>query len=302
MADLEARMKGSEFVASLPESYSKDGDIRDSMILQAIAEGNVRPITWSPVHLEMPGHSGTAWVMSDALGVGDADDWVRINASQTMEQEIADMLGLRLLTAKLADEIHKQAGIVIRPAIDPVNLAADDKMADTSRMLLHHQKVQEKLSNDYHLTDLISTVGKDWIITNQIAGFPNKGANYGWHDRLAKTLSEGGLPLWQQVGLAHNRFHADYSQVVRLVSPDVMVDDQWMTYEDVLTSPELSPLLSYEGPMKITRSPGVAPIGAVFRASPEPSELEQAKKANWLLIGMGAVALLGAAMFVRAKP
>ena len=68
--------------------------------------------------------------------------------------------------------------------------------------------------------------------------------------RFGAYLGWPGVILWQQRGFRHNRRHVDYSQwVSRFVHPRMQVDGRDVSTAEVLMSPELAGLVSYQGPL-----------------------------------------------------
>jgi hypothetical protein len=62
--------------------------------------------------------------------------------------------------------------------------------------------------------------------------------------------------MWQTRGFRHNRFHVDYSQwVPRFVHPRMLVDGRNVATAEVMMSPELAGLVSYQGPLLGVRYP-----------------------------------------------
>jgi len=115
--------------------------------------------------------------------------------------------------------------------------------------------------------EILQTVGKHWILTNKIASGA-KAANYGWHfkgstfggSKFEATVSLPGVRVIQGIGTAHDRFHTDYSQTCVLASQACVYQGQDRLLSDLLTDPIASKLLSVEGPLQITRQPGVAQL------------------------------------------
>lgn len=240
-------MLGSEFLATLPlEPSSK----REEAIVAAAAAGHFVTILWTAVRSKLGDNSAIFYIMADALRIGIPGDCIRINVSHTGAQRIADILGFSLLTTKLSDLMHAQASKQILPCTQP----PDEFMAYTNRMVSHSRLVDSRIGWQQCS---VSTVGKDWVLTNRLVGKPDKAANYGWHVPHGSYVGPGGLPVLQPLGLAHNRYHVDYSQVLRMVNRWVCVNGKDMLLEDLLTDPELAPLASDEGTMKIVRHPGV---------------------------------------------
>ena len=89
---------------------------------------------------------------------------------------------------------------------------------------------------------LIAGDKKDVVISNKLKEKPNKVAIYGWHKPDGKPIQ----PLYT----GHGDFYADYSHGIRLVKKTVVVDGKKMAIERLLKDPELSVLLSDEGPIE----------------------------------------------------
>jgi hypothetical protein len=111
---------------------------------------------------------------------------------------------------------------------------------------------------------IVATVGKDWVISNQLAKHPGKAENFGWHfvgDSFGGQKWESAvtpsLRVIQGQGWAHDPSHVDYSQVCVLVKRECVVDGVKRDIRDVMTDPELAWLVSHDGKMSITRQPGV---------------------------------------------
>ncbi len=238
--------RGTDFVARLPERACA---AREDALLKAVQAGHLAPLSWLPVHSEHGEHRATFLVSADALRIGDTHDSVRINASARTTQRMADQLGCAMLTTRLCDLVWEQATVRILPCFG----APDPTMANTSRMLEHHRRVEERVAGR---TGLIENVGKHWVLTNRLAGRRDRAANYGWFDPGA-AHRHGRHPLWQPLGLAHDLDHVDYSQVVRLVRRRCTVDDAERDLFEVMTDPALAGLVSSEGPLRVLRQPGV---------------------------------------------
>lgn len=246
-------MKGSEFVASLPEV---PGLARERAIFDAVTAGNAR-FEWATIVSKAGGHTAEIDVSKDALAIGDEADWVRVNVTHTTAQQIADRLGAVLPTTRICDLIFEQAEVRLTPCLQRDYAS----MAKTARMLLHHEQVEGKRAGR---AGLLSTVGKDWVLTNRLQGLPQQAANYGWHDAHAPNGR-----LWQTLGLVHNRFHVDYSQVLRLVRRTMRVDGVERDIVEVLRDPGLAGLVSSEGVIALWRLAAV-PEGGPLGEGPVP--------------------------------
>ena len=180
-------------------------------------------------------------------------DGVRVNLSERGLQQVADALGMHLLTPYLVDEIQRRADLKLEPR--PQAWYADGSMGNLKRMFDYNEIVNQELAG--RSGTLISNEGKDWVLE----GFAfndkglNRGTNYGW-------FKQDGTPI-QGIGRVHNLDHSDYSQLVRLVSSVASVsDDGGQTYRNVsfrelVTSPKYFPLVSYER-LPDSRHPGVS--------------------------------------------
>lgn len=249
-------MKGTDFVRSLPAV----GPEREDQILKTIKDGHHKPLTWEEVPTEANGHSGVLFVSDDALQVGD-EDHVRVNATHATAERLARHFQCYLPTSKIADLIYQAAAHQLAPCLQPPDQATrlskgySPSMMDNEAMLRHHEEVEEQRGGRF---GLLAPVGKDWVDTNKLDRNPTKAANYGWHSPSAgyQAATPGGGRVWQPVGLAHNLAHVDYSQVVRLVRAEMVVDGKRMATVDVAKDPDLCWLVSAETEMDL-RHPGV---------------------------------------------
>lgn len=238
-------MKATEILNGMPEDPTEE---RSSQVIGAVMNGFIREIKWSAIRAVHGDHSAILYVMSDALAVGDEEDSVRINVRPVDAQKIADCLGLILPTTKIADMIHEQASVVITPCPqDP-----GPGMMSTSAMEKHSRMVDRKVAGR---AGLISTVGKDWVLTNKVKAGSDHAANYGWHVLRGQFKGPGGIPVLQPLGTVHNLWHVDYSQVLRLIHRRMILDGQQALLDDVLKDPALAPLVSYEGALESLRIP-----------------------------------------------
>lgn len=236
----------SEFWKEMPEPPTT---VREASILEAVEQGNYDPIDWVPIRIPFDsGRELCIQVAEDALSI----DGVRVNVTMTTMQRIVDVLGHAFPTSKISDLIHSNATVVARACTQK----PDASMAYTSRMIKHSEAVEAQIGTR---VGLASTVGKDWVLTNRLCGRPDKSANYGWHDKAASYTSVGGLKLWQPLGTAHDRWHVDYSQVVRLVARNCVLDGEPRDLIELLQSSDpVVKVLSYEGSLLLDRMPGVA--------------------------------------------
>ncbi len=129
---------------------------------------------------------------------------------------------------------------------------------------------------------IVQTVGKHWILSNKVAQ-SGMAANYGWHFngatfegmKFEPTVSLPGVRVIQGVGTKHNRFHSDYSQTCVLASQTCTYQGQERVLSELLTDPDASSLISVEGPLLITRQPGVDRLDPIS-VSPQPGGISRA--------------------------
>ncbi len=239
-----------------PTVPAQAGAEREARLL-ALVEAGQYVHRWFALQLSIQGRTIELEVSEDALAVGDEADSVRINVNATTAQRIADKLGALLLTPKLSDLIHREANCRLAPSTRPPG----PTMASTAEMVAHSRSVDLKKAAAGG-RGLCSNVGKDWVLTNRLLGHADRAANYGWQvaqSQYPATLA--GLYVLQPIGLAHNRFHVDYSQVWRGVRATCSVDGQLRPTAEVLADPLLAAALSHEGPLQIVRQPGVPAAG-----------------------------------------
>jgi hypothetical protein len=225
-------------------------DEREASILAEVRAGRIRPIRWVPLDCSRGEQQCTVWVADRPLALGSADDFVYVNVRHTTAERIALELEAFLPTTRISDLAWQQASVRLRPHTQK----ADAHMADTSRMIAHHDAVERERDGR---EGLVRTAGKDWVTTNRLVGRPSRSANFGWHHESGRFRSPGGAPVLQPLATAHGIFHTDYSQTVCLVRADVLVDGERGWLADVLQSEKLASLVSDEGRLQIVRHPAV---------------------------------------------
>jgi hypothetical protein len=124
--------------------------------------------------------------------------------------------------------------------------------------------------------------------------------NMGWH--LAQPLP--GVPfdpaptapeehLIQSPGTHHDPNWVDYSQICLFVDAECVVDGAYSTFAEVAQSPDLSSLVSHEGPLRFLRQPGLPGMGMPIATAetvtpPSPSaSLQGAGTVGAVALGAG---------------
>lgn len=164
-------------------------------------------------------------VSHDALRAPIDEAEMALRLPVSYEETIAICCALDCLppTAAISDAIWAQSPVRIVPK--PLVFTADDaaKMNTVEWTLRHNCAVESQIRGATSEL-LIADVGKDWILDN---GLSVKGAvNYGW--RTSSTH------MYQPIGHGHDPKHWDYSQVLRLVRREALLNGQSADLADVL--------------------------------------------------------------------
>jgi hypothetical protein len=231
---------GSQFLKRIE---SLDRREREAAILREISRGNVpaalrslKPITLAATDAAGVPHVATCWAMPDYLSVGTDEDFFRLPMNPQTAQQIAELCDASLLTAKLADEIYRQAEV----RLEPRPLTADREAAAT--FFQHHRIIEEQRQGKL-LGQLVAGIKKDVVLTNRLAEKPNRVAIYGWHRPDVRPIQ----PLY----VGHVDWYVDYSHGIRLVSRQMLVDGLPATLEQVRSDPRLHVLVSDEGAITV---------------------------------------------------
>lgn len=232
-------------------------------LVQAIKDGRAI-VEWATVYSEHAGHKLRLSVMRDALKV----DGVRWPATAKHMQEVADVLNAMLPTPKVLDLVWLEAGrfgTQFNPVINHQYpgkrvIVALMPVVDVSNL------VDEKIKAAVDTGGIIASVGKYWVLTNKLLDGKfgvAQACNYGWHSTTAPYLGvTSSLKVWQPLSSRHNSDHVDPSQVVRLMHREAWLtrpgeEAELVDLHQVAMDPELAPLISHEGPLRVLRQPGV---------------------------------------------
>ena len=237
------------------------GQAREDWLFQAVCDGRAT-YDLAEVVSTHDGRTAHFQVFADALKV----DGVRINVSAQTEQKIADVLGFMLMTPKLADLVWLQKSTKLLPHPRQITSATD-------AMIGHSSLIDADLAKLGNPGGIVCTVGKHWVIDNDLALHAGRAENYGWHfdgnigisPEMTATKDDHGqwMKIIQGRGWAHDMHHVDYSQICVLVSRQCTVDGAQMDLMDLLQDASLAPLASHQGVMKVLRQPGVPEVTGV---------------------------------------
>lgn len=244
---------------------------REARTLDAVRSGRA-VFDWVPMLSYKDGQIATFYVFGDALKI----DGVRVNAGARLQQQIADLLGARLLTPQLSDLRYASASIQIPP--QPMAIAAS-----LAAEREHSERVDRAIAKVAGSSSpvrgrIIAPVGKDWTLGRALATHPGKAQNYGWQFKGKspgasfegiKGHAPSVLPdfedfsVIQPAATAHGLDQDDYSQTVVLVRQAAELNGQPTTIDRILTDPAFAMLASAEGVLPFVRQPGVPELGAI---------------------------------------
>ncbi len=249
-------LSGTDFVKAIT---SMDFVSREREVFRQITSGNVpaflrnlQPVSVTNV---FDGKTNTAlfYATSDYLCVGSDDDYFLTPMTPNTAQRIADRLDCSLPTRKMVDAIYQAAAVKLSPVPIPRGATMITvPVFSNHNAIVRTQRVAQL--HEHPLGALTAGHQKDVVIAAGLPSVPGKVAIYGWH----KT---NGAPI-QPLYLTHAAAWVDYSQCIRLVYNQVIVNGESNTLASAVADPELSGLLSDEGTLSNPRYPTneVAPL------------------------------------------
>lgn len=276
------------------------GAAREQAIFEAFQRKFYRSINWVPVTssatVDGVAHTLELYVMDDCLAIGTDSDFIRVSMSARTQQAIADSFvedathaGAYLCTSRIADLVAANAVVRIPPMVMSARPdIGTQHMSETWVMLEYHREIEHARAGR---SGLLSDAGKYWVASSRLgtAASParvagtselaaanygffvlDKSGNYAPRGPQGSHVGTGGWShgpgrwaVWQNVGLAHNLEHADYSQTCRLVGQYALLDGaSSVDIQELASDPKLCALVSDEGPV-LLRNPGI-PAGALL--------------------------------------
>jgi hypothetical protein len=234
---------GSEFAKQVA---ALDLPAREKEIEAQITSGNVpsflRKLCPVPATSVVDGQTNRAtfYATPDYLAVGSDEDYFLMPMSPNTAQWIATALHCCLPTPRMVNEIYAAAEVKLAPSPIPPSAG----MTTVPVFSKHNEIVRAQRAEQlkaHPLGALVAGHQKDVVITGRLAAAPGHVAIYGWHQT-------NGLPI-QPLYLKHIASWVDYSQCIRLVQEQMVVNGAATTVDEVLADPALSGLLSDEGPL-----------------------------------------------------
>lgn len=191
-------------------------------------------------------HEVELLVGSDYLATGTSDDKLTAMLGLPNALRVSGELGFALPTAKIVDEIWKQATFRYTPA--PLPAASGQTMRKPPYQLQHRSLIEA--AGKPPAGALLAGHKKDVVLSIKLTQTPGRLAIYGWHQ-------PDGRPI-QNVSLFHGADYADYSHGIRPIATTMYVDGEPVGYPDILSDPVLHTLVSRDAlfdPGKVT-TPG----------------------------------------------
>lgn len=202
------------------------GRERDRWIVRHVRAGDHEPLRWHPVQ----------WIWRTEVVSVAVCEPLRIGGllvpgSATLQQHLADLMGVRLLTPMVADEAWDKA-LHLRPQ------PQGPDMQSTESVRAHTEAVNREVRRaaggpvSPRWNGMALDQGKDWVLSSRLHARRNVAVNYGWHlvdawaHRYPHERSPDGEQLVVQgLGTRHDRWHADYSQTMRWMAGPVMIGE-----------------------------------------------------------------------------
>ncbi|HUK52876.1 MAG TPA: hypothetical protein VL099_06250 [Candidatus Binatia bacterium] len=235
-------LTGSQFAEII---LRMDRQQRESAIRDEILKGNLPAFLRQLVPVELQGRlaggrmvTATIFVAPDYLAIGSDEDFLRIPMNLYTAAAVAGEFGFVLPTRKMVDAIYSQSKF----RFTPQPLAPGPQMSSTEYYRRHNQIIEQQARTaGIPLGELVAGDKKDVVISNRLASNPGRIAIYGWQ-------RAEGQPI-QPLSTVHGAGYADYSHGIRLISQKVWIEGKLRWMDEVLRDPELSRVLSDEGPI-----------------------------------------------------
>lgn len=251
-------MRGSEFVSA----FARRGlPVWEAAVARMAAAGELSPWPMVAVPVASPDgkHAGEFFATSDYLAIGEPGDRLRMPLTPRSAEAIADLFGMQLPTRKMVDAIWQAAKVKLAPIEAPMLGRGEvNRGANLAQYLAHSRAIDAQLAalGPLAVGELVAGLKKDVVVAPEIP--KGKVLIYGWHRPDGSRV--------QPYSWVHDADgYIDYSHGIRLVAPGMQLDGQNVFVADVLKDPELSRLLSDQGPVPSPRYYG--------RSAPKPGSL-----------------------------
>lgn len=240
-ASASLRIDGEDMARALEPMTIKEREIAALELLQrGYFPDSLRNL--KSVKVRANGHELTYWITPDYLSLGHDFNYVLLPLAWVSVKKLAKSWGFVLPTTKMVDQIFKQADRVIWPRALPPKR----EMVEMPYILHHNRWILAQEALEPVPGMLFAGHKKDIVMSSQLLSRKDKIAIYGWQNIVAGENIQP-LCLW------HGKNYVDYSHGIRLVANKVLVDGKMMAIQDVLSNPELAPMISYEGTLAVDR-------------------------------------------------
>ena len=240
---------------------------RHEHIMELARAGQLDPIQW----VWVPVRGGLeVQVSADAVSYGG----IRLCCSVYTAQQVADVLGGMLCTAAIVRAAHRACPIDLDARS---NTFATNPGGGVAAWLTQEDAIEAAArEKGWRPGQLLSTVGKDYVLGPYVLAKPNNSPIYGWKHRAAEMSGPPGeqVPMIQSPKSGGGSSHGpvggapdaglwffDYSHRVRLVHPRARLHGR--DVELALVYADRSELVSHLGTVETipTRHPSVPRAG-----------------------------------------
>ncbi len=232
--------------------------------------------------MKFDGQPAMTWDRKPIAGDTRIFDGVRLPATAGELQQIADLLGCMLMTPKVIDMLWLQAGLKFDSIVN-----VKGEIVATSNIHDVHEAIEAKIASlggDQGL-GIVDSVGKYWCLINELLNHADVSGgdcccNYGWPAKVASGPGiTPGTQVWQRPGFAHNIFHFDPSQTIRLMHPMAILvhpdeTEEVVDLRVIASDPALAPLITHQGTLTYLRQTGVEQLDPLPEASLPPAIAE----------------------------
>lgn len=256
-------MRGSEFLAT----YAKKGwPAWELAAVDLARKGSMVDWGWAEVTVKKGDLTGVLRVQKDVFAIGTPEDCIRLPLSPERAQEVANEQGWMLETCLLAYVTWRAADIKL--ARQPM---VPNKGPDLVQMAEHSRVIDNQVAGR---RGLVAGHKKSVVVGNLYK--PGKVLIFGWY-KPEPDVFDDKTPLTnpdrqprQPYSNVHGNFYLDYSHGIRFVAGTMTVNGQELLTADVMAHPQLSALVSHEGPLRMTRYPASNKPKATSPVGPLP--------------------------------
>ncbi|WP_141733062.1 hypothetical protein [Oligoflexus tunisiensis] len=215
---------------------------REEAVLDALQRGYFPDFMrkLKAVTIQEKGHTLTFWVMPDYVAIGNNEDSVLIPLSFVSARKLASSWDFVLPTPKMVDAIFHQAECVMWPRI----FSPATEMNSVAWLEAHNDLIRSQRFMEWDFTRLVAGHKKDIVLSSRLVHQGKRIAIYGWQNiRNGENIQP--LSTW------HGDRYVDYSHGLRLVGSWAMLDGKMQPLKQIMADPELSALVSREGPIPV---------------------------------------------------